>query len=54
VQFYNNPNSTTQKTERHGLLRIPHDDTETYRELIPKLRALPPYVKVEINPERIV
>lgn len=54
VQFYNNPNSTTQKVERHGLLRIPKSESELYARLLPKLRLLPPYVKVEINPERIV
>ena len=54
VQYYNNPTATAQKIERHGLIRIPKSDTKTYAELLPKLRALPPYVKVEINPERIV
>lgn len=54
VQYYNNPNSTKEKTLRHGLIRIPTSD-HTNHELIIKLaRSLPPYVKVEINPERIV
>ena len=52
VQFYNNPNSTPQKTVRHGLIRI--DPTDTPPELMEALRRLPPYVKIEINPERIV
>jgi primosomal protein N' len=54
VQYYNNPNSTPGKTERHGLIRIATDDPKTYAALLPKLRALPPYVKIELNPERIV
>jgi primosomal protein N' (replication factor Y) len=54
VQYYNNPNSTTTKTERHGLIRILRNDTTTYTALLTKLRTLPPYVKIEINPERIV
>lgn len=54
VQFYNNPNSTRDKTLRHGLIRLPSTETETYKSILTKLRALPPYVKVEINPERIV
>lgn len=54
IQCYNNPNSTADKIERHGLIRVPADDTVTREKLLPKLRALPPYVKVEINPERIV
>lgn len=54
VQFYNSPNSTKDKVQRHGLLRFSSDDTDKYAELLPKLRGLPPYVKIEINPERIV
>ncbi len=54
TQFYNNPNSSKEKIQRHGLIRIPSSDTETRSKLLPKLRGLPPYVKVEINPERIV
>lgn len=54
VQFYNNPNSTKDKTQRHGLIRIATEDTDTLAAVLPKLRSLPPYVKVEIDPERIV
>ncbi|MBP6881246.1 MAG: hypothetical protein KBC35_01330 [Candidatus Pacebacteria bacterium] len=54
VQYYNNPNSTSTKTERHGLIRIPCSDNSTYTALLSKLRTLPPYIKIEINPERIV
>jgi primosomal protein N' len=54
IQYYNNPNSTTQKTERHGLIRVPASETATHEALLDKLRTLPPYIKVEINPERIV
>ena len=54
VQYYNNPNSSPSKTHRHGLIRIPSTDTTIYETLLAKLRTLPPYAKVEINPERIV
>jgi primosomal protein N' len=54
INFYNNPNSSAEKTERHGLMRIPQQDVETYAALLVALRSLPPYVKIEINPERIV
>lgn len=54
VQYYNNPNSTPDKTERHGLIRIAATDEKTYATILARLRTLPPYVKVEINPERIV
>jgi len=53
-QYYNNPNSTVTKTLRHALLRIASPVQKLPPELIPALRRLPPYVKVEINPERIV
>lgn len=54
VHYYNTPNSTAHKTERHGLLRIPRTETDTLQQLTTHLRQLPPYVKIEINPERIV
>jgi primosomal protein N' len=54
VQYYNNPNSSKEKTLRHGLIRIPRTAPDEFTELISLLRRVPPYVKVEINPERIV
>lgn len=54
AQYYTNPLSTKSKTHRHALLRVPVADTDLYEELIQKIKHLPPYVKVEINPERIV
>lgn len=54
VQYYNDPNSSVEKAQRHGLLRIPSENTGEYETILNKLRFLPPYVKVEINPERIV
>ena len=54
VQFYNNPNSTPDKTYRHGLLRIAAENHTLFENILDKIRILPPYVKVEINPERIV
>lgn len=54
VQYYNSPNSTKDKTQRHGLIRISPDGQTRHAPLLAKLRSLPPYVKIEINPERIV
>jgi len=54
VQYYNNPNSTKGKTQRHGLLRILRNEQTKLSSLLLKLRSIPPYVKIEINPERIV
>ena len=52
--FYTNPHSTTTQTQRHALIRIDSGDTKTMSETILKVRQLPPFVKVEVNPERIV
>ena len=54
AQYYANPHSTPAQSHRHALIRIDSKDTKTYEEIIQKVRQVPPYVKVEINPERIV
>jgi len=54
VQYYNNPNSSKEKTLRHGLIRVSQSNRDELIEIITLLRRVPPYVKVEINPERIV
>jgi primosomal protein N' (replication factor Y) len=54
VQYYNDPTSTTNKTIRHGLIRSAALNKTPDITLLGRLRSLPPYVKVEIDPERIV
>ncbi|MEN9920549.1 MAG: hypothetical protein RL538_442 [Candidatus Parcubacteria bacterium] len=54
AQYYTNPHSTKEQCHRHALLRIDTTDTATYRDIIEKVKQVPPYVRVEINPERIV
>ncbi|MCA9354597.1 MAG: hypothetical protein KC877_03710 [Candidatus Kaiserbacteria bacterium] len=54
IQYYNNPNSTYSKTQRHGLIRVPASDKALFQTILTTLRTIPPYVKVEIDPERIV
>lgn len=54
VEFYTNPHSTPTHTHRHALLRINNSDKESLLEALAQARRLPPYVKIEINPERIV
>lgn len=54
TNFYNNPNSTNLKTNRHCLIRIPRNEKVMYKSLLNKLKSLPPYIKIEINPDRIV
>lgn len=53
VQIYTNPLSTEEKTTRHALIRVFADKFD-FPSLLQKLRSLPPYVKIEIDPERIV
>ncbi|MEY2665557.1 MAG: hypothetical protein RLZZ480_662 [Candidatus Parcubacteria bacterium] len=53
-QYYTNPYSTPEQTHRHGLIRIPAGDTTLKEHFVALCRQLPPYVKIEINPERIV
>lgn len=54
VEYYHNPNSTSEKTVGHALVRISSSPTAKERELFNKIKALPPFVKIEVNPERIV
>jgi primosomal protein N' len=53
VACYNSPLSTDQKTIRYGLLRIPSEQYPS-PSLISSLRNLPPYIKIEINPAKII
>ena len=54
VQYYNSPHSTASQKLRHGLIRMPTGNPAAYTQAIAKLATLPPYVKIEVNPERIV
>lgn len=54
AHFYTNPNSTTRKTIAHALLRLDTAKSKDNEIILKKVGSLPPYVKVEINPERIV
>lgn len=51
--FYNGPLSNPEKTIRYGLLRIPATNFPD-KHLLSILTALPPYIKVEINPAKII
>jgi primosomal protein N' len=52
-QFYSAPYSTAEKTLRYGLIRVPPHQWPN-PTLITALRQLPPYIKIEMNPEKIV
>ncbi|MBY0310111.1 hypothetical protein K2Q16_03130 [Patescibacteria group bacterium] len=52
-QFYNDPLSTPEKATRHALIRLKQTDAY-YPDLIGRIRSLPPYIKIEVNPDRIV
>lgn len=50
---YSDPLSTSVKILRHALFRLPAKAPEK-TELIALLRSFPPYIKIEIDPPRIV
>lgn len=50
--YYSNPASTKDKTLRHALFRL--NKTEDIKSFIEKVRLVPPYIKIERNPNRIV
>lgn len=52
-KYYSAPDSIAKKTTRHCLIRIPQKDWPD-AELMNTLRNLPPYIKIEVNPDRIV
>jgi primosomal protein N' len=54
AEFYTNPHSTPANMHRHALIRIDSNDKKALEEVLLQVRELPPYVKIEINPERIV
>lgn len=53
IHTYCAPQSTEEKTVRHGLLRVSRDRYPN-EKLVAQLRSLPPYIKIERNPARIV
>lgn len=54
VQYYFNPNSTPQKTHGHALIRFSTREDKQTKKILEIVRSLPPFIKVEINPDRIV
>lgn len=53
-EYYANPLSTSQKSCRHALFRIPQGDRDLHEAIIAATKRLPPYVKASINPDRIL
>lgn len=53
MQCYNEPLVTKKGLTRHGLLRISREDWPN-PELMEVLRNLPPYIKIEVSPDRII
>lgn len=53
LQCYNEPLTTKRGFTRHGLIRIPRDEWPD-ETLMEALRSLPPHIKVDIGPERII
>lgn len=53
IHCYNNPVPTTKGTIRHGLIRLPRSAWPD-KTLADKLRQLPPSVRIEVAPEKII
>lgn len=53
LHCYSAPQSLINKTRRYGLIRIDHTKYPD-EKLVHILRSLPPSIKIEVNPERIV
>lgn len=53
IQFYSAPHSNSEQTLRYGLIRN-NKGLKFQKELTARLRLLPPYIKIEINPDKIV
>jgi hypothetical protein len=51
--YYNSPSSTDAKTLRHALFRLAPTN-KTKPDFIEILKGLPPYIRIEIDPQRIV
>lgn len=54
IHCYPSPHDTTTKVERYALIRVPRAERTVHDALVCELRRLPPYIKVERNPDRIV
>lgn len=52
IATYNAPHSTQLQTVRFGLIRM--QDERDLTPLMQKLKLLPPYIKIEVNPDKIV
>lgn len=52
-RFYHAPTTTSAKAIRYGLIRVPRGNWPD-RGLMDALRTLPPQVRIEVNPDRVV
>jgi primosomal protein N' len=53
LQYYNAPLTTAKGITRHGLIRIERENWPD-KKLIDQLRHLPPTIKIEVGPEKII
>lgn len=53
ASFYSNPSSTDSKVLRHALFRL-DQSAKNRTEFIEVLRKLPPFIRIEVDPNRIV
>jgi primosomal protein N' len=53
INFYNSPTGSGDKTDRNALIRLGGSEAEL-SEVLYVIKKLPPYIKIQINPDRIV
>jgi primosomal protein N' len=54
IEYYPSPHGNDSLLFRHALIRIPEGMSAERETIIGMLKALPPYIRIEVNPERIV
>ena len=54
VHYYASPHSDGARIGRHGLIRLAQHDRAQYDALLDELRRLPPHIKIQRDPDRIV
>ena len=54
VEYYFNPSSTKQKAFGHALLRCSDIKHPKQVKILEKIKSLPPHIRVEVNPDRII
>jgi primosomal protein N' len=54
AEYYTSPLGSQDKPQRHALIRCNPEKAEQFESINEAVRRLPPFIKVEVNPERII